>query len=43
MRLRSYFLLPAWIWLAVLFAAPFAIVLAYSLLSRGVYGGIESP
>ena len=27
----------------MLFAAPLAIVLAYSLLSRGVYGGIELP
>jgi spermidine/putrescine transport system permease protein len=43
MRLRSWFLLPAWIWLSALFAAPFAIVLGYSLLSRGVYGGIELP
>jgi spermidine/putrescine transport system permease protein len=43
MRLRSWFLLPAWIWLSALFAAPFAIVLSYSLLSRGVYGGIERP
>ena len=25
------------------FAAPFAIVLAYSLLTRGVYGGVEQP
>ena len=29
--------------MAVLFAAPFAIVLAYSFLTRGVYGGIELP
>jgi len=43
MRLRRYFLFPAWVWLAVLFAAPFAIVLAYSFLTRGVYGGIEAP
>lgn len=42
-RLRSWFLLPAWLWTAFLFAAPFAIVLSYSLLSRGVYGGIELP
>src|SRR5262245_27807829 len=41
--LRRYFLLPAWIWAASLFAAPFAIVVAYSLLTRGVYGGIEQP
>ena len=43
MKLRSWFLFPAWLWMAVLFAAPFAIVLAYSFLSRGVYGGIEKP
>ena len=43
MRLRSWFLLPAWMWLAVLFAVPFAIIASYSLLSRGVYGGIELP
>jgi spermidine/putrescine transport system permease protein len=43
MKLRDWFLLPAWLSMAVLFAAPFAIVLAYSLLTRGVYGGIEPP
>ena len=43
MTLRRWFLLPAWIWAAVLFVAPFAIVLAYSLLTRGVYGGLELP
>jgi spermidine/putrescine transport system permease protein len=42
-KLRSWFLLPAWVWLAALFAAPLAIVLGYSFLSRGVYGGIEPP
>jgi spermidine/putrescine transport system permease protein len=42
-RLRAWFLLPAWLWLVALFAAPFAIVLAYSFLTRGVYGGIEKP
>jgi spermidine/putrescine transport system permease protein len=43
MKLRSWFLFPAWLWLLALFAAPFAIVLAYSFLTRGVYGGIEQP
>ena len=43
MKLRSLFLIPAWLWLAVLFAAPFAIVLGYSFLTRGVYGGVEAP
>jgi spermidine/putrescine transport system permease protein len=43
MKLRAYFLLPSRIWMALLFAAPFAIVLAYSLLTRGDIGGIELP
>jgi spermidine/putrescine transport system permease protein len=43
MKLRSWFLLPSWIWMWALFATPFAIVLAYSFLTRGVYGGIELP
>jgi len=42
-RLRAWFLAPAWIWLWVLFAAPFAIVMAYSLLTRGPYGGLTTP
>jgi spermidine/putrescine transport system permease protein len=42
-RLRTWFLLPAWIWLWVLFAAPFAIVLGYSLLTRGSFGGLTTP
>jgi spermidine/putrescine transport system permease protein len=43
MKLRSWFVLPTWLWMAGLFAAPFAIVLAYSFLTRGVYGGVERP
>ena len=43
MNLRRWFLAPTWFWLAALFAAPFAIVLAYSFLSRGPYGGVEQP
>ena len=43
MKLRSWFLLPTWLWMLVFFAAPFVIVLAYSLLTRGVYGGVEQP
>jgi spermidine/putrescine transport system permease protein len=43
MKLRSWFLLPTRLWMLVFFAAPFAIVLAYSLLTRGVYGGVELP
>lgn len=43
MTLRTWSLLPVWVWLVVLFAAPLAIVLAYSFLTRGVYGGVEQP
>jgi len=42
-KLRRWFLLPAWLWMTALFAAPLAIVLAYSFLTRGTYGGIEQP
>ncbi|MFN7995143.1 MAG: ABC transporter permease [Bryobacteraceae bacterium] len=42
-RLRGWFLLPAWIWMAALFAAPFVIVIFYSLLTRGTYGGLSLP
>jgi spermidine/putrescine transport system permease protein len=43
MKLRNWFLLPAWVTMALLFAAPFGIVLAYSCLTRGSFGGIEMP
>ena len=43
MKLRSWFLFPAWLWMALLFVAPFAIIMAYSFLTRGVYGGVEHP
>ena len=43
MKLRSWFVLPGWLWMVLLFAAPFAIIMAYSLLTRGVYGGVEHP
>jgi len=42
-RLRAWFLLPAWFWMAALFGAPFAIVIFYSLLTRGAYGGLGLP
>jgi spermidine/putrescine transport system permease protein len=42
-RVRFWFLLPAWLWLVFLFLAPLAIVCAYSLLTRGTYGGVELP
>src|SRR5262252_694022 len=43
MKLRFWFLLPTWLAMVLLFAAPLAIVLVYSLLTRGVYGGVENP
>jgi spermidine/putrescine transport system permease protein len=43
MNLRRWFLLPAWLWMVLLFLAPFAIVLAYSFLTRGAYGGTGQP
>jgi spermidine/putrescine transport system permease protein len=43
MKLRSAFLLPARVWTALFFAAPLAIVCAYSFLTRGDYGGVERP
>jgi spermidine/putrescine transport system permease protein len=43
MNLRAWFLAPARFWLWALFAAPLAVVLAYSFLTRGVYGGVERP
>jgi spermidine/putrescine transport system permease protein len=43
MKLRAWFLLPARVWMAIFFAAPLAIVCAYSFLTRGDYGGVERP
>src|SRR5262249_36519469 len=40
MKLRFWFALPTWVWMTGLFAAPFAIVLGYSFLTRGYYGGV---
>ena len=42
-RLRAWFLAPSWIVMAVLFLAPLAVIFSYSLLTRGVYGGITRP
>ena len=43
MNVRNWFLLPARFTMSVLFAAPLLIVCAYSLLTRGDYGGVEHP
>jgi spermidine/putrescine transport system permease protein len=40
--LRRWFLAPTATMLATLFFAPMLIIVAYSLLSRGVYGGVTS-
>lgn len=39
-RLRAWFLAPSWTVIVALFLAPLGIVLAYSLVTRGTYGGI---
>jgi spermidine/putrescine transport system permease protein len=36
-------LLPARVWMGLFFAAPLVIVLVYSALTRGDYGGVEPP
>jgi spermidine/putrescine transport system permease protein len=42
-RLRFWFLAPARLLMGVLFVAPLAIVAAYSLMTRGTYGGQSTP
>lgn len=42
-RLRAWFLAPTWAVMIALFAAPLCIILAYSLLTRGTWGGISRP
>jgi len=42
-RLRTIFLVPAASVMIVLFLMPLLIVLAYSLLTRGAYGGVTRP
>jgi spermidine/putrescine transport system permease protein len=43
MRLRRLFLAPSWLVVGVLFLAPLAVIAAYSLLTKGTYGGITAP
>jgi spermidine/putrescine transport system permease protein len=40
-RLRAWFLTPSWAVMLSLFIFPMLIILAYSLLTRGTYGGIS--
>lgn len=42
-RLRLAMLAPSGLLMAVLFVVPLVIILAYSLLTRGAYGGVEPP
>ncbi|MFB3776874.1 MAG: ABC transporter permease [Bryobacteraceae bacterium] len=42
-RLRLLLLSPAAVVIGVLFIAPLGVVLLYSFLSRGVFGGVEGP
>ena len=42
-RLRAWFLAPSWTVMLALFVGPLAIILAYSFLTRGTYGGISLP
>ena len=42
-RLRACFLAPSWAVMLTLFLAPLAIIVAYSFLTRGTYGGISLP
>jgi spermidine/putrescine transport system permease protein len=42
-RLRAWFLAPSWAVMVLLFLFPMLIVLAYSLHTRGTYGGISRP
>ena len=41
--LRRVFLLPSWVLVAMTMLVPLAIIGAYSVLDRGVYGGVELP
>jgi spermidine/putrescine transport system permease protein len=42
-RLRAIFLAPTAAFMALLFGVPLCILLAYSLLARGAYGGVGGP
>jgi spermidine/putrescine transport system permease protein len=42
-RLRTFCVAPAAVWLALFVLAPLGVVAAYSLLTRGPYGGLSPP
>src|ERR1041385_353037 len=43
MELRRIFIAPAALLMVVTMVAPLAIIVVYSLLTRGAYGGVELP
>lgn len=43
MKLRNAFLAPSAILMAITMLAPLAIIVVYSLMTRGAYGGVELP
>jgi len=43
MNLRRIFLAPAWVMTAIFLVLPLFVVLAYSFLTRGAYGGLQLP
>jgi spermidine/putrescine transport system permease protein len=42
-RLRAWFLAPAWTVMLGLFLSPLAVIILYSVLTRGPYGGFSVP
>jgi hypothetical protein len=42
-RLRAIFLAPSAAFTVILFLIPLSIIIAYSFLTRGVYGGVVCP
>jgi spermidine/putrescine transport system permease protein len=42
-RIRTWFLAPTAVWMATFVLAPLGVVAAYSLLTRGPYGGLSPP
>lgn len=43
MNLRRIFLAPAWVMTVIFLVLPLCVVLAYSFLTRGAYGGLQIP
>jgi spermidine/putrescine transport system permease protein len=43
MRRASWLTIPAWAWMTLCFLFPLAIVVVYSFLTKGYYGGVAPP